>query len=99
MQFACACREEFKFGVVLLENDNIAFVVLGGRPVNLPVILKALLLHDDDLIVAPTADNKALLSNDQQNKTEQNGTEDQCKDHSRGVVGKSCGPARGTLSS
>ena len=76
MQFTFALREELKFGVVLLENDNIAFVVLGGRPVNLPVILEALLLHDDDLIFVPTADNKALLSNDQQNKTEQNGTED-----------------------
>jgi hypothetical protein len=47
--------EKFLLGVLVQEDVNKAFNLLGCRPINLAVLLKALLLLDDLLVSIPAA--------------------------------------------
>jgi hypothetical protein len=50
---ATTLGEELLLGVIVEEDINVALNFLGGRPVNLAVLLQALLLEDEFLVPGP----------------------------------------------
>jgi len=61
--FSATLGEKLFLGVFVQEYVNIAFDLLGCRPINLAVLLEALRFRDDNLISVPAAD-LALLEFD-----------------------------------
>jgi len=59
--FSATLGEKFFLGVLVQKNVNIAFDFLGCRPINLAILLKALLLLDDHLISVPASDLALLI--------------------------------------
>jgi len=58
---ATALGEKLLLGVIVEEDVNVALDFLGGRPIDLAVLLQALLLEDELLIPGPAAGTALLV--------------------------------------